>query len=71
MKPKVVLVGAVVIEMVRAVVLFPLIDHTHVATTDFVNSWNCRISLVFPVTLLPIITLAFELYSARRSLAIL
>lgn len=37
MKAKLVLAGAVVIEIVMAVVLFPLIDHAHIATTDFVN----------------------------------
>ena len=37
MKPRVVLAGVTVIEIVMAAVLFPLIDHAHIATTDFVN----------------------------------
>ena len=54
MKPKLVLAGAVVIEIVMAVVLFPLIDHAHIATTDFVNSYAAAS-----------IVRTFELYSTR------
>lgn len=37
MKPKVVLAGVVVIEIAMALVLFPMIDHEYIKTTDFVN----------------------------------
>jgi alpha-1,2-mannosyltransferase len=37
MKAKLVLAGAALIEIVMALVLFPLIDHAHIQTTDFVN----------------------------------
>lgn len=37
MQPKLVLAGAVAIEIVMALLLFPLIDHARIATTDFVN----------------------------------
>jgi hypothetical protein len=37
MKPKLVLTGVALIEIVMALVLFPLVDHAHIQTTDFVN----------------------------------